>query len=230
MGNPFYRDRLKPRIQYGAGSVLPDKERITTMNAMRFTSAAIVSLASLLLISDTGYSEEIVRQKRALFTPISADFGDDHFHMTLLSYERNLVDSESGSYLNWNVSLYERFNLVRKNQAFIDRNDPWLKGTTFEALAVPGIEIGRKFENGFIKRAGFYGTVSGIMFEGSSFINTGFMVQVGFAQVKAGVFRGVVHYGKSHLDDQTDLSPAIPYDELTAVSYVSVGLSPTFSF
>ncbi len=200
------------------------------MATSRIVSAAMVSLASLLLISDVGYCEENLRQKNSLFTPITTDFGEDHFHLRLLSYEHNLIDPDGGSYINAQISLYERFNLVRKNQNSIDRNDPWLDGTLFDAILVPGIEIGKRFENSFIKRAGFYGTVTRTTPDGSSFFNTGFMVQAGPATLKAGVFRGVIHEEASHRDDLNDLSIKRPFDELTAVSYITVGLSPTFSF
>jgi len=195
------------------------------MNASQFIKVTVVSTISLLLTSDLGFAQPTRSTGHALFRPITADFGDDHFHMELLSYEKNLIETKNNSYINGQVTLYERFNLAKSNQSYMDRNDPWTVGVTFEALCVPGIEIGRKFESGIVKRAGFFGTVGFFTPKRVQYFNTGFMVQSGPVQLKAGVFRGTIHYEASHLDYS---EPA--YDELTAVSYITVGLSPTFSF
>jgi hypothetical protein len=200
------------------------------MNARQFIKVAVVSIISLLLTSDFGYAEPTRSAETSIFRPVSADFGADHFHMELLSFERNLIETENNSYINGQVTLYERFNLATGNLSKIPDKYPWQQGRIFDALIVPGIEIGRRFEKGPIRRAGFFGTAAYITPNDSYFFNTGFMVQSGPVQLKAGVFRGTIHYEASHRDNLDDLSLKKPYDELTAVSYITVGLSPTFSF
>jgi len=163
--------------------------------------------------------------RHSVFRPISADFGVDHFHVELLSYEKNLIETENNSYINGQVTLYERFNLATDNSPFFSGNYPWEQGRVFDALIVPGIKIGRRFDTGIVKSAGFFGTVAFFTPNDSYFFNTGFMVQSGSVQLKTGVLRSTIHYEASHLDYA---EPA--HDELTAVSYFTVGLSPTFSF
>lgn len=200
------------------------------MNAPQFIKVTIVSIISLLLTSDLGYTEPTRSAGGTILRPISADFGVDQFHMELLTYEKNLIETDGNSYLNGQVTLYERFNLATVNHSKIPDKYPWEQGRIFDALIVPGIEIGRRFEMGPIKRAGFFGTAAYITPNDSYFFDTGFMVLSGPVQLKAGVFRGTIHHDASHRDNLDDLSLKQPYDELTAVSYITVGLSPTFSF
>jgi len=200
------------------------------MDFRRYTATVIVAIILLHFISDSAYAEKTASSERSLFRPLTADFGVDHFHLELLSYERNLIETDDNSYINGQVTLYERFNLAQSNQSYLDRPNPWNIGVSFEALMVPGVEIGRRFEKGLINRAGFYGAAGLITPDRNKFINTGFMVQTGPVQLKAGVFRGVIHHKASTLDNLDDLSLNKPYDQLTAVSYITVGLSPTFSF
>lgn len=191
------------------------------MDFKRYVAATIAALISLHLISESAYAEKLPLAESSIFRPVTTDFGVDHFHMELLTFEKKLLCADDNSYVNGQVTLYERFDLVENNPFHMDPDND----VSFEALLIPGIEIGRRFNSRTLSRAGFYGTVGLFTDDRSFLLNTGVMMQTGPVLLKAGVFRAQIHHEASHLDYA---EPA--YDELRAVSYITVGLSPTFGF
>lgn len=190
------------------------------MTPSRFITTAIVSLAMLLLSSDAGCAGKKLSGERFLIRPVTADLGADHQHLAVLLIERNLFDPEENTYCTAGLAFLDAYNLSTSENS----------ARAFYSALAPKIEIGRKLEQAVVSKVGFYGK-AGFLNEGNrAWFDYGIVLRAGPTQLKAGVFRGSIHYEASRRDDLDDLSLKRSESVPAAVSYITVGLSPTFRF